>query len=157
MSTATFFSRLNIADSCCAFTWPTIWLLWRRIARNILKWLIAGSRIKITPMVKRVCCGRRLSGMTKWSKIVTKTQADAVMTVVLAIPEKKSYLCYPQAGQENNNMYIFIYLHIFNCQHKMLIMIWNALFWSKMLIIGPFWVIQSSYMEIIMSGFIKTV
>ena len=121
MSTATFFSRPNIADSCCALTWPTIWLLWRRIARNILMWLIAGSRINITPIVNRVCCGKRLSGMTKWSKIVTNTQADAVMTVVLAIPEEKEekahivvcILHHPQTGGRKQNKYVYFHLLVY--------------------------------------------
>ena len=122
MSTATFFSRKNITDSCCASSWPTIWLLWRRMARNILKWLIAGSTINITPKLNRVCCGRRLSGIMKCINIVTENQAEAVMTAVLAIPKEKrkkvvSLLIFcinlKQAEGMKMNMYVLIYFYIY--------------------------------------------
>lgn len=88
MSAATLFSRLNITDSCCASTWPNIWLLWRRIARNILMWLIAGSRINKTMDI--ICrMYRTVSERKAWSKIVTKSQTVAVMLAALFVPVEK--------------------------------------------------------------------
>ena len=78
MSAAIFFSRLNITGSCCAPTWPTIWLLWRRIARSILTWLIAGSRMN---KIREITCrpNRTFPKKTVWITIVTRSQAVVAM------------------------------------------------------------------------------
>ena len=82
MSVAIFSSLLNINDNCCVPTWPTIWLLWRRIARNILIWLIAGSRMNKTTEI--TCSVNRTVPLRKaWSTIATKSQDAVVINAAL--------------------------------------------------------------------------
>lgn len=104
MSAATFFSRLNIIDSCCSPTWPTIWRLWRRMAINILKWLIAGSRINET-MEINCRMNRKVSGRKAWSKIVTESQTDVVMNAAFFASVEKRKMCYPSPSSiSSSNM-----------------------------------------------------
>ena len=93
MSAATFCSLLNITDSCCEPTWLTIWLFWGRIADNILMWLMAGSRMNKTMKNNRRMY-RTASGRKKWSKIVTKSQAVAVMNAAFFATVEKRKMCY---------------------------------------------------------------
>ena len=96
MSVAIFSSLLNITGSCCVPTWPTIWLLWRRIARNILMWLIAGSRINKT--TELTCSVNRAVPLSKaWATVVTKSQDAVVMNAALfeSVEKIKENFLYP--------------------------------------------------------------
>ena len=102
MSAATFCSLLNISDSCWALTWPTIWLLWRRIARNILRWLMAGSRMNKTMRNNRRMY-RTVPGRIKWSTIVTKNQAAAVMNAAFFASVEKSKMYYSSTSSVSSS------------------------------------------------------
>lgn len=87
MSLATLFSRRSTADRCWEATESWTSLFCRRIARNILMWLITGITTKSTPHINKRPNAKR--GRKKWKRLAQTIQLVAVHTASLTAPVNK--------------------------------------------------------------------